>query len=143
MDEDARIGKQILIFANRITRTIDNESSKFGVTGVQGRILRFIYHRSNVKDIFQKDIEHELDIRRSSVTSVLQLMEKKGLVKRISVNEDGRLKKLILTEKGMETHENVRSCIDELEATFNNELSKDEFNILISMIDRLSRKIAD
>lgn len=143
MDEERHIGKEILIFANRITRTIDKESSKYGVTGVQGRILGFIYHESGKRDIFQKDIEEDLDIRSSSVTSVLQLMEKNGLIKRVSVCEDGRLKKLILTEKGLETHQNVRSCIIKLEESLKNQLSIDEFNILISLVDRLSKKIAD
>jgi DNA-binding MarR family transcriptional regulator len=143
MDKERRMGKEVIIFANRITRTIDKESSKYGVTGVQGRILGFIYHESSKRDIFQRDIEEDLDIRRSSVTSVLQLMEKNELIKRVSVCQDGRLKKLILTQKGLETHQNVRSCIDKLEESFKSHLSIDEFNILISLIDRLSKKIAD
>lgn len=143
MDEEIRIGKEVIVFANRINRTIGKEASKYGVTGVQSRILGFIYCKSRVRDVFQKDIEQDLDIRRSSVTSVLQLMEKNGLIKRVSVCEDGRLKKLILTEKGLKTNENVRLCIDMLEKDFKSQLSSEEVNMLISLIDRLSKKIAD
>jgi DNA-binding MarR family transcriptional regulator len=143
MDEEKRIGKEVIIFANRIHRTIGNETSKYGVTGVQGRILGYIYHESGKRDVFQKDIEQDFDTRRSSVTSVLQLMEKNGLIKRVSVCEDGRLKKLLLTEKGLEIHENVRLVIDRLEESFKSELTSDEVNILISLINKLSKKIAD
>jgi DNA-binding MarR family transcriptional regulator len=143
MDDEKRIGKEVIIFANRIHRTIDKETSKYGVTGVQGRILGYIYHESGKRDVFQKDIEQDFDTRRSSVTSVLQLMEKNGLIKRVSVCEDGRLKKLLLTQKGLVIHQNVRLVIDRLEETFNSQLTSDEVNILISLINRLSKKIAD
>ena len=100
MEKEVHIAKKINILAKRIHRRIDKEASQYGITGVQGRILGFINHNSKNRDIFQKDIEEELDIRRSSVTSVLQLMEKNGFIERVSVSEDARLKKLIITEKG-------------------------------------------
>jgi DNA-binding MarR family transcriptional regulator len=124
-------------------RRISKESAQYGVTGVQARILGFIYHNSDKKDIFQKDIEEELDIRRSSVTSVLQLMEKNGHIRRVSVSEDARLKKIILTEKGLEIQRNVYASILKFEQSLRDELTQDEANILVSLIDRLSKKIAD
>lgn len=143
MDKEIHIGKKILILSKRIHRKLDSGTSKFGITGVQSRILGFISHNSEKKDIFQKDIEEELDIRRSSVTSVLQLMEKNGYIERVSVSKDARLKKIIITEKGIEVQRNVWNLIQELEKSLIDELSDEELEILISLIDRLSNKIAD
>lgn len=143
MNKEVHIGKEITIFANRIHRSISKEAAQYGVTGVQSRIIGFIYHNSNKRDIFQRDIEEELDIRRSSVTSVLQLMEKNGYIKRASVSEDARLKKIILTEKGLEIQKNVYEFILKFEKSLRDELSNDEMKILVSLIDRLSKKIAD
>ena len=143
MNEEIHIGKKINILAKRIHRRIDKEASQYGITAVQGRILGFIFHKSDKKDIFQRDIEEELDIRRSSVTSVLQLMERNGCIKRVSVSEDARLKKIILTEKGLETQRNIYDFIIEFEKSLRDELSEAEMNILISLIDRLSEKVAD
>ncbi|WP_026888750.1 MarR family winged helix-turn-helix transcriptional regulator [Clostridium beijerinckii] len=143
MNKEVHIGKKLSMLSKRIHRRIDKEASQYGVTGVQARILGFIYHKSDKKDIFQKDIEEELDIRRSSVTSVLQLMEKNGHIKRISVLEDARLKKIVLTEKGMEIQRNVYEFILRIEKSLRDELNEDEFNILVSLIDRLAKKIAD
>ncbi|MBN7576118.1 MULTISPECIES: MarR family winged helix-turn-helix transcriptional regulator [Clostridium] len=143
MDKEVHIGKKLSMLSRRLHRRIDKEASQYGVTGVQARILGFIYHKSDKKDIFQKDIEEELDIRRSSVTSVLQLMEKNGHIKRISVLEDARLKKIVLTEKGMEIQRNVYEFILRVEKSLRDELNEDEFNILVSLIDRLAKKIAD
>jgi DNA-binding MarR family transcriptional regulator len=143
MNKEIYIGKKINILAKRIHRRIDKEASQYGVTAVQGRILGFIFHRSDKKDIFQKDIEEELDIRRSSVTSVLQLMEKNGYIKRVSVSEDARLKKIVLTEKGLEIQRNVYASIIKIEESLSDELSESEITILINLIDRLSKKVGD
>lgn len=143
MDKEVRIGKEIIIFSNRIHRMLGKETAKFGLTGVQGRILGFVHHESKNRDVFQRDIEEELDIRRSSVTSVLQLMEKNGFIKRESVSEDARLKRIILTEKGLEIHFKVVDCIDKFEKSLRDELSEEELNIFLQLIHRLSEKIAD
>ncbi|GKX67965.1 MarR family winged helix-turn-helix transcriptional regulator [Inconstantimicrobium mannanitabidum] len=143
MSRGIHIGKEVLNLSNKIKRSIGKEASKYGITSVQGRILGFIYHQSSKKDIFQKDIEEELDIRRSSVTSVLQLMEKNGYIKRESVSEDARLKKLILTEKGLEIQQIVHSSILEIEESLHEELSDEEIDTLVNLIHRLSKKIAD
>lgn len=143
MNSEIHIGKRISILTKRIHRRIDKEAAKYGITGVQARILGFVYHNYTKKDIFQKDIEEEFDIRRSSVTSVLQLMEKNGYIQRVSVSEDARLKKIMLTEKGLEIQRNVYNFILEFEKSLQDELSEAEMNILISLIDRLSKKVAD
>jgi DNA-binding MarR family transcriptional regulator len=143
MDKRIHIGKKIIILSAKIRRKLDNETSKYGITGVQGRILGFISHNSEKRDIFQKDLEEELDVRRSSVTSVLQLMEKNGIIERVSVSKDARLKKLVLTEKGIEIQRNVHNRILELDKSLRDELSDEEFDQLVSLIDKLSNKIAD
>lgn len=143
MHKEVRLGKKIIILSKRIHRRLDRGTSEYGITGVQARILGFVYHNSERRDIFQRDIEEELDIRRSSVTSVLQLMEKKGYIKRVSVSKDARLKKIILTEKGTGIQRNVYDFICKFEKSLSDELSEAEMAILISLIDRLSNKIAD
>lgn len=143
MDDYIHVGKKINIFAHRMHRKIDNEAAKYGVTGTQARILGFISRESVKRDIFQKDIEEYLDIRRSSVTSVLQLMEKNECIERISVVEDARLKKIVITEKGLEIDRNVYEYIMQLEKSLHDELSEDEIRTFVNLIDRLSQKVVD
>lgn len=143
MDKEVHIGKKIGMLSKKIHRRIDREVSQDGLTEIQAKILAFVRFNSDKKDIFQKDIEEEFGIRRSSVTSVLQLMEKNGYIKRVSVFEDARLKKIILTEKGLEIQKSVCDFILKFEKSLRDELTEDEFNILISIIDKLSKKISD
>ena len=47
------------------------------VTAMHGWILRYLYDNRE-KDIYQRDIEQTFSITRSTVTNIVQLMEKKG-----------------------------------------------------------------
>ncbi|MHC1682746.1 MAG: MarR family winged helix-turn-helix transcriptional regulator [Clostridiaceae bacterium] len=143
MDKEIHIGKRIFKLANKIDRKISNDVTEYGITSVQARILGFLYRNLNKRDIFQKDIEKELDTRRSSVTSVLNLMEKNQFIRRESVSEDARLKKIVLTDKGLEMNKKVHDSIHSFENSLRDEFTEDEFNLLIKLIDRLHKKIAD
>ena len=100
------IGFQLRMLQNEVVRFIDQRARAEGldeVTQSNGWILKTLYENQN-RDIFQKDIETECGMARSTVTGVVKLMERKGLIRRESVSSDARLKKLVLTEKGISAH---------------------------------------
>lgn len=143
MDKEIRIGREIFGLANQLKRKIGKKSAEYGVTSIQGRIIGFVNWHSGKRDIFQKDIEAEFNIRRSSVTSVLKLMEKNELIERVSVSEDARLKKIILTEKGLEVDKHVYNFITGLENELKDEFTDEELDIFMDLVNRLSKKIGD
>lgn len=143
MDNEIRIGREIFGLANQLKRKIGSESAKYGVTSIQGRIIGFLNWESSKRDIFQRDIEAEFNIRRSSVTSVLKLMEKNGLIERVSVSEDARLKKIILTEKGREVDKHVYNFINGMENELKDEFTDEELDTFMDLVNRLSKKIGD
>ncbi len=143
MSEIKHVGKKINILSHKIKRRIGKVGLEYGISGMQAKILGFIYINSSNKDIFQKTIEEEFDIRRSSVTSVLTLMEKNELIKRVSVSEDARLKKIILTDKGIEVNKLVYKEIIEIEKTISNVLGEEELDMFISNLDKLIKNICD
>lgn len=51
------------------------------VTMMHGWIIRYLYENRE-QDIFQKDIEQRFAVGRSTVTNLIQLMEKKGIRKK-------------------------------------------------------------
>ena len=143
MSEIKHIGRKINILSHKIKRKIGKVGLEYGISSMQAKILGFIYFNSSKRDIFQKTIEEEFDIRRSSVTSVLTLMEKNELIKRVSVSEDARLKKIMITDKGIEVHKLVYKEIQEIEGIIESNLSKEELNSFISILERLTQKISD
>lgn len=137
---DRHLGKKIRIISNQIRRKAEKETVKLGIDlpSTQARMLGFIYRESKKRDIFQKDIEDEFDIRRSSATNILQLLEKGGYIKRVSVVEDARLKKIVITDKGIEIHEVVYDGIMQLEECLASIYTDEEFELLFQLLDRLS-----
>ena len=75
-------------------------------TGMHGYLLRYLYENQE-RDVFQRDIEKAFSISRSSVTVTLQLMEKNGLIRRESVVQDARLKRIVLTQKAKDLHQQI------------------------------------
>lgn len=143
MNDRRHIGKEMDIISHKIRREIDNEISQYGITNVQGKIISFLYFKSSKQDVFQKDIEHDLKIRSSSVTSVLKLMEKNGYIKRVSVYYDARLKKIILTEKGDMIRKGVYKSIVSVEDKVQSYLTDEELQFLFAILDKLNRNLSD
>ena len=79
-------------------------------TGMHGYLLRYLYENQE-RDVFQRDIEKAFSISRSSVTVTLQLMEKNGLIRRESVAQDARLKRIVLTQKARDLHRQIEADI--------------------------------
>lgn len=107
------ISFEVKTLYHTIGRKIDSNMREKGIDSItanHGRILGFLSRNSN-RDIYQRDIEKEFDISRSTVTNILQLIEKKGYIKRVSTDKDMRLKKLVLTEEGVSTHSQILSCL--------------------------------
>ena len=137
------LGKKIGYISHMIKRSIDSLDNPYGVNGKQLRLLGFIAHESMSRDLYQKDIEEELQIRRSSVTSMLQNLEKANMIRRISVDKDARLKKIVLTDLGKEvtqnTYHKIISFEDELKSLFN----EDEYNQFNDYLNKLEKYLKE
>ena len=81
--------------SNSVASAIENDE----LTIMQKHVLKFVLLESLHRDLYQKDIEEEFQIRKSTVTGYVQLMEKNGYLTRESVKGDARKKRLVPTEK--------------------------------------------
>ena len=102
--EDRYIGPRIKFLNHAFNRKImetarANGMDEMTLTIMHGRILGYLYWHPD-QDVFQKDIEENFNITRSSVAGLVKLMEQKGYILRQSVQGDARLKKLCLTDLG-------------------------------------------
>ncbi len=102
MDNNQKmVSSQLRTLTRRIHRFIENSPNKKqidSVTGTNGWIIAYLSCKKD-DDIFQRDIEKEFDITRSTASKVIDLMEQKGLIERQKVSSDARLKKISLTPK--------------------------------------------
>ncbi|MDO4343305.1 MAG: MarR family winged helix-turn-helix transcriptional regulator [Eubacteriales bacterium] len=135
MCKTEHIGMYINIASHQIRRSTDSFLARYGLSGIQGRILGHLDRAAQRgEDVFQRDIEKSFGIRRSSVTSVISHLEENGFVARCPVPGDARLKKLILTEKGEQTSRQVKSLLSEFESSLNSCFTEQERKELLRML---------
>ena len=135
---DEIISKIINCLSTKIKREICNLSTISSVedlSGVNSFIIVFIYLNKD-RDIYQKDIEKEFGITRSTASNIISLMEKKGYVSRESVNNDARLKKLVLTKLAIDYCEKFLEDLDKLNSDLVEDISEEE---LISFYKTLNK----
>lgn len=133
------IGFQIRTLSHLVKRTVDQVAfaeQNDHPTGVQGWILGYLYENQG-REIFQRDIQEHFSIRRSTVTGILQLMERNGLITRSSVERDARLKKLELTPRGVELHERVERSIRQVEDRLSQCLTPEEKATFLTICEKI------
>ena len=92
---------------------------------------------------YQKNIEHHFGMRRSSANSLISSMEQNGYLTRAPVKEDARLKRLVLTEKGQKTSNNIKQRLDDFEASLSALYTTEEQAELLSLLKRLIDQVPD
>lgn len=147
---DKSMGLRLKSVNNMIRRALDAKFSEEGmeeVCGMQGPLIGYIFEQSRSRDVFQRDLEKEFNIRRSTATVMLQNMEQKGFIVRVPVEQDARLKKIVLTDKAIELHNAIRRSIDVfntyLEAGITQEEKEEFFRILDKVTENLTQKTYD
>ena len=138
-----RIGKEIRAVHNLFRRRVNESQDMQAInkmTGTNGWIIGYIA-RNPHKEIFQRDLEKEMTITRSTASKVVTLMKKKGLIIRESVDYDARLKKLVLTDKALALHVAITSYINRTEDRIIKGFSQDEIELLQSFMHRMKTNL--
>ncbi len=137
------VGSEIHMLNHMIKRNLIchvNATSIDEITLMHGWIMRYLYENRD-HDIFQKDIEKTFSIGRSTVTNIIQILEKKGYVRREFVEHDARLKKVTLSEKGVQNHEKMEELIAKLDAVIEEGLSKEELELFFHVAEKIRENL--
>ena len=140
MDRERDIGFAVRRLSNLIKRDIEKSRGKLGidpVKGVNGWAINYFYENRS-RDIFQKDFETNFSIRRSTASGILKTMEQKGLIERLSVESDARLKKIVLTDAAIEIHKRITEEIAEREKRLRMGIDEADLDVFFEVINRLS-----
>lgn len=142
MSEQVHLGKCILDTAHALKLGLNSIFLEADLTGLQARVLGYISKANeDGNDVYQKNIETEFKISRASVTSLLNTMEKNGYVQRSRVKGDARLKKIVLTEKTRLKEERNRNMLNEYERLLAKDLTEQEADMLIKLLNKISSNI--
>lgn len=139
------VGLELRSLNNMIRRFFEFSSHKNEietVTGNNGWIIGFLADNAD-REIFQRDIEDHFTITRSTASKVLSLMEQKGLVRRMAVSQDARLKKIVLTDKAQDIRKIMLDDREKLENTLMKGFTEDEAELLVNYLTRMKKNISN
>ena len=143
MGRKKEVGHEIHVLSNMIGRKIDEEKRQRNmadVSPVQIWVVRYL-HEHKGEEICQRDLERDFNVTRSTVTGILQIMEKKGYILRVSVPTDARLKKILLTEKGEKLYYKVRDHIHETETFLVKGMTEEEVEQLLFLLGKIKHNL--
>lgn len=141
MDRSRTVLYTVKALSNKIKHLLEHVSLK--LTGMQHAIIYFVSDATKQAEYFQKDIESEFNISRSTASGILKRMEKNELIVRETAASDTRLKKIILTEKALEMNQSVAEEIIELENKVTAGITKEELETFFKVIEKVTQNIAE
>lgn len=145
MKEQKYMGMELRVLDNLIKRFIDNQMNPMKInriTGSNGWIIAYLRNNTD-RAVYQKDLENEFNITRSTASKVVNLMVEKGFIVRESVPEDARLKRLVLTPKAIELSEEMEKNRDAVENQIVKGFSEEELEQFYSYIERIKKNISE
>lgn len=117
--------------------------AEFDLTASQTFTLIYLFKATeHHRLVHQKDIEEAMDISNPSVTGILNRLEHKGLIHRVSSAKDARVKNIVVSEQALELDKILREKFRENEEELVSALNDEEIacmqSCLLKMLDQKS-----
>ena len=123
-----------------LTHQYEGTDGEHSGVGMYGWLIGFLYENRD-KDIFQRDLQQHFSVRRSTMTGILQTMERDGMITRRPVDWDARLKKIELTEKAVARQQKFQANINAIEARLTSGLTAEEKETFIRLCEKIRKAI--
>lgn len=134
-------GKIINRISNRLQRFSPDTQNKLGIGQAQANILRFLLLETAKHSIYQVDIEKEFGLRPPTVTETLKTLEKKDLIRRIPDEDDGRKKKIIITEKTLSMDDGVKWQVEKSEEVLLQDITEAEQQQFMKIAEKMLKNL--
>lgn len=106
----------------------------------QFRILAYLVKHKD-EETCQKDLEVETNLKKASITSVIDNLENRGYVKRTESKEDRRRNIIELSEMSKEIVENLDFRLKNVESKMTNNISENDLDVFFKVIKKMQENI--
>ena len=115
---------------------------EFGITDVQFNLMELLHRQTGDREgLTQADLSRMLLVNRSNITSLIDRMEKAGLVRRVDVPGDRRYNSIELTTRGRDLLLELENrYMEKIEAVMN-VLEGTEMEELVSALERIRQNL--
>ena len=108
------------------------------VSHTQVRIISYL-NKENV--VYQRDIEQKFNLKRSTVSGILDTMEKNNLIKRINSKDDLRLKQIVLTEYAINQIHKIKNEIKRFDKQLQENIDISDLEIYFKVSEQIKKNI--
>ena len=116
--------------------------AEYGVTPVQMHALIFIHsNAAHGERVCQKDVEKQINLRASSVSTLLSKLEKDGFLVRTVSEDDARTKYLELTEKGKCVCIKDKMFMEKCDGAIQSALTEEEQSQFETLLEKIIQTI--
>lgn len=138
-DREERIGFKVRQLSNMIKSHGEQHGLRYdcqNISMMQRWIIGYLSEHE-YEDVYQKNLEEHMHIGKSTLTEILHLMEKNGLVIRQTSEKDGRYKKLILTRRAQDIHEEVLHDVAQYEQQLRKGISPEDLQMFFRVLNQI------
>lgn len=120
---------------HKVFQEMSSRLEQYDVTPVQYGVMYCLWLEGKTKP---KEIAAELQLENSTISGVLERMEKKGLIQRHVSKEDRRFIEIILTEKGKSLEKPILTTVEEVNHDVMSIMSQKEQDALKNSLRNLA-----
>jgi len=120
----------------KVNRYFESNFSQFGITPAQFYVLTAVWERDGVKF---KDLAKSLEMDGSTLTSILDRMERQELVERRDDPEDRRSLLVFLTEKAKQEVAIITTLAEKLNQEIKERFTEEEFETFERVLEKIAQ----
>lgn len=124
--------------ASRVRKKAGDFFRLYGLTDVQFNVLSLLKHQSGENGgLTQVELSRMMLVNRANITTLIDRMEKAGLVARKPMPDDRRYNTIELTQHGRDMYAKVSGIYKRKISEIMNVLSQDELNALMDVLEKV------
>lgn len=139
---DKKIAVTLRHLQQAIKHHIESERHNDGIelTHAQVHLLMYVHSK---KCIYQKDIEQHLRIRPSSATEMINILERDDYIIRVKDDLDGRMKRIVLTDKTYEVIDAMTLGMKKLDQQLRQNISDEDLDVYFKVMDQMKKNLSE
>ena len=138
-DKPVLLMKKVINLFFRELDAMNSEKLQEPISGHNMIVIEYLMRHE--EPVYQRDLENHL--RRSTISKVLRLMEEKGMIQRLSVHDDARLKQIVLTDYGRRIHGEAVRHAQMLEGKLYRNFTEEEMDTLLLLLKKLEHNMEE
>lgn len=137
---EASIGYQARLTHRALARELERLTLPHGISSSQWPLMRVLW---NEEGLTQRELSRRVAVREPTIASALHKMEKNGLIRRLTREDDRRNRRVFLAAKGRRLKETLWPCVAIINAIALAGLSADEITAARRILLVMNKSLAE